>query len=543
LSLPQKKWEEGAVKRFGYAAVTLLLTNSFVPHALAQNGHSFSDVQKSPLNYRLGGVAPRVACKELTRLSDGDVTILSAEVVAPTGDVPEFCRVLGIIRPEVKFEVALPTAWNRRLYMRGNGGYAGEPLDAPPRVAQRNQALRNGFVAVQTNTGHDAATEPLGTFAVNLQKTVDYAFRAVHESVQKARRIVSVFYDRPVAYSYFDGCSTGGRQGLMSAQRFPGDFDGIVVGAPVLNFTDSVLVGIWQARALSAASIPPAKLQRIAQAVYDKCDAADGLQDGLIEDPRQCRFDPAVDLPKCGGDEEKEGCFTSAQIGALKALYGGIVSNGKPHFPGLMPGAEKVGADFATLRQKQSGWDEWVIGKSGPSRLLQYGEAFVRYLAFSKADATYDWHKFDFDKDLTRMDQIRALLDARDPDLSEFKSRGGKIVMYFGWADTALSPMMGIDYYEKVAAKMGSATNDFYRLFMVPGMFHCGGGFGPNQFDAMTPLINWVETGALPQRIEASLIEDGKTVRTRPLCPYPEAARYNGSGSIEDAANFSCRTP
>jgi Tannase and feruloyl esterase len=529
--------------RFGYMAVALALTNSLASHALAQNGSSFIDAQRSPLNYRLGGVAPRVACKDLARLSDGHVTILSTEVIAPAGDIPEFCRVLGIVRPEVKFEVALPTSWNRRLYMRGNGGYAGESLDAPPRVAQRNEALRNGFVAVQTNTGHDAAAEPLATFAVSLQKTLDYAFRAVHESIKTAKRIVGVFYDRPAAYSYFDGCSTGGRQGLISAQRFPGDFDGIVVGAPVLNFTDSVLAGIWQARALNAAPISPAKLQRVAQAVYDKCDAADGLPDGLIDDPRQCRFDPAVDLPKCGGDEEKEGCFTSGQIGALKTLYGGIVSNGKPHFPGLLPGAEKVGADFITLRQKVSGWDEWVIGKSGPSRLLQYGEAFVRYLAFSKADPAYDWQKFDFDKDLGRTDQMRALLDARDPDLSEFKSRGGKIVMYFGWADTALSPMMGIDYYEKVTAKIGPATRDFYRLFMVPGMFHCRGGFGPHRFDAMTPLINWVESGAQPQRIEASLVEEGKTVRTRPLCPYPEVARYNGAGNIDDAANFACRAP
>jgi hypothetical protein len=527
--------------RFGSLAVALLLAGALAPQARAQNGYSFIDAQRSPLNYRVGGVAPRMACRDLARLSDSHLTIVSTEAVAATADVPAFCRVLGIIQPEVKFEVALPTAWNRRLYMRGNGGYAGEPLDAPPRIAQRNEALRNGFVAVQTNTGHDAASEPLATFTPSLQKTVDYAFRAVHESAQTAKRIVNVFYDRPAAYSYFDGCSTGGRQGLMSAQRFPGDFDGIAVGAPVLNFTDSVLVGIWQARALSAAPISPAKLQRLAQAVYDKCDAADGLQDGLITDPRQCRFDPAADLPKCSGDENEE-CFTAAQIGALKTLYGGIVSNGKPHFPGLLPGAEKVGTDLAT-REKVSGWDGWIIGKSGPSRLLQYGEAFARYLAFSNADPSYDWRKFDFDKDLARTSQIRALLDARDPDLSEFKSRGGKIVMYFGWADTALSPLMGLDYYEQVSAKIGPTTRDFYRLFMVPGMFHCRGGFGPDRFDPMTPLINWVESGAAPQRIEASLLEDGKTVRTRPLCPYPEVARYSGNGSIDDTANFSCHAP
>jgi len=532
------------MSRLALVAAALFLSGSPSSNALAfTTGYSFLDAQQSALNYRVGGVAPRVLCKELLRFSGGHITILSAETIAAAGEVPEFCRVLGIIQPEVKFEVALPSSWNRRLYMRGNGGYAGEPLDAPPRVAQRNDALRNGFVALQTNTGHDAATEPLATFAANPQKTIDYAFRSVHETVHTAKRIVQAYYDRPAAYSYFEGCSTGGRQGLMSAQRFPGDFDGIVVGAPVLNFTDSVLVGIWQARALNATPIPSAKLQLIAQAVYRKCDAADGLADGLIDDPRRCPFDPAADLPKCSADKEDDGCFTSAQIGTLKALYGGIVSKGQPYFPGLLPGAEKVGVDFATLRQKVSGWDDWVIGKSGPSRLLLYGEAFARYLAFSKTDPGYDSGKFDFDKDLTRMDDIRALLDARDPDLSEFKSRGGKILMYFGWADTALSPLMGIDYYEKVTARTGPTTRDFYRLFMVPGMFHCRGGFGTDRFDAMTPLVNWVEGGAAPQRIPASLMEDGKTVRTRPLCPYPEVARYTGSGSVDDAANFSCSSP
>jgi feruloyl esterase len=427
--------------------------------------------------------------------------------------------------------------------MRGNGGYAGESLDAPPRIGQRNDASRNGFVAVQTNTGHDAAAEPLATFAVNPQKTIDYEFRAVHETAQAAKHIVTAFYDSPAAYSYFEGCSTGGRQGLMSAQRFPGDFDGIVVGAPVLNFTDSVLVGLWQARALNATPIPEKKLSLIAQAVYAKCDAKDGLKDGLIDDPRRCDFDPAADLPTCSGDREEDACFTPAQIGTLKALYGGITSQGKPYFPGLLPGAEKAGTDFLTLRQKVSGWDGWVMDKAGPSRLLQYGEAFVRYLAFSKIDPSYDWRVFDFGKDPMRIIEIRTLLDARDPDLSEFKSRGGKILMYFGWADTALSPIMGIDYYQKVTDKFGPATRDFYRLFMVPGMFHCRGGFGTDRFDAMTPLVNWVENGAPPRSIDASSVEDGKTVRTRPLCPYPEVARYNGTGSIDDSANFSCRSP
>lgn len=511
--------------------IALLMTGLSVP-ALAQNGYSFIDADKSPVNYRQGAVAPRLACKDLLRLSGGQATIVSAELVAAAGDAPEFCRVLGLIQPEIRFEVALPMSWNGRLYMRGNGGYAGEALDAPPRVAQRNAALRHGFAAAQTNTGHDAAAESLASFAANTQKLVDYAFRAVHETAVTAKRIVRAFYDRAASYAYFDGCSTGGRQGLMSAQRYPGDFDGIVVGAPVLNFTDSVLAGLWNARALSAAPISQAKMSLAAQAIYRKCDARDGLEDGLIDDPRRCNFDPAADLPKCTGDREEDGCFTVAQIGALKSVYGGMMSNGKAHFPGLLPGTEKAG-----------GWNDWVIAKSGLSRLALYGEAFVRFMAFGKADPAYDWRAFDFDKDVARTAAIRALLDARDPDLTEFKGRGGKILMYFGWADTALSPVMGIDYYEQVTARIGPATRDFYRLFMVPGMFHCRGGFGTERFDPMTPLVTWVETGVPPERITASQMADGKAVRTRPLCPYPQVARHDGSGSVDDAASFTCRAP
>jgi hypothetical protein len=395
----------------------------------------------------------------------------------------------------------------------------------------------------QTNTGHDAAAEALATFAGKPQKTIDYAFRAVHETIKAAKQIVRIFYDRAISFSYFDGCSTGGRQGLMTAQGFPGDFDGIVVGAPVLNFTDSVLVGLWTARALSAAPIPATKLKRIAEAVYRKCDARDGAEDGLIDDPRTCDFDPAAELATCSAGSDGDECFTPAQIAALKAIYGGITSNGKPYFPGQLPGAEKAGLDFIVRQQKVSGWDEWIISTSGASRLQRYGEAFVRYLAFSKIDANYDAKTFDFDKDPARLGEIRALLDARDPDLTEFKARGGRILMYFGWADTALSPLMGIDYYDQVTAKIGPATRDFYRLFMVPGMFHCRGGFGPDRFDPMTPLINWVENGVAPPPIEAAQVEGGKTLRTRPLCPYPEVARYVGSGSLDDAASFTCRAP
>jgi hypothetical protein len=523
-------------------SVAILLAVSAAP-AAAQNGYSFFDADRSAIDYRLSPVAAQRACHELRRLAGGELTILSAEAVAWTAQAPAHCRVVGVIAPEIQFEVALPSAWNRRIYMRGNGGFAGEPLDAPARVAQRNLALKNGFVAVQTNTGHDAEAEPLATFAHNnLQKKIDYSFRAVHVTIAAAKRLVEAHYGRAAAFSYWDGCSTGGRQGLMSAQRFPGDFDGIIAGAPVLDFTGTMIWNLWNAKALASAPLSLEKISLVADAVYRKCDAADGAPDGLIDDPRECDFDPAAHLPRCSG-EEAENCFTAGQIAALSAIYGGVVSNGVKIFPGVPLGAEKPGTPGLGPPKPASGWAQWLIADEGPSRQLLYGMSFFRYLAFPNANPTYDWRNFDLDKDPARLAAIRALLDATDPDLSAFASRGGKIVMYFGWADTALTPYMGIDYYEKVAARHGARTQDFMRLFLVPGMFHCRGGVGVDRLDALTPLLNWVEGGKAPAQITASRVEDGKVVRTRPLCPYPQVARYAGSGSLDEAGSFTCRDP
>ena len=513
------------------------------PPALAQNGYSFLDADKSQIDYRVAPAAAQRACHDLRRLSGGQLTIIKADAVAAFARVPAFCRVTGVIAPEIQFEVALPLAWNRRIYMRGNGGFAGESLEAPPRVAQRNAALAHGFVAVQTNTGHDAATEPLATFAQNnLQKTIDYTFRAVHATIQTGKRVTRAFYDRPAAYSYWDGCSTGGRQGLMSAQRYPGDFDGIIAGAPVLNFTGTMVQFLWNMKALAKAPLSYAKIERVAAAVYKKCDAIDGAADGLIEDPRKCAFDPAADLPKCSGGDGAD-CFNPAEIEAIKAIHGGVVSNGKPYFPGTPVGAEKTGTSFIGPRPPESGWGFWLLEKQGPVRQLQYGETFFRFMGFGKANPAYDWRTFDFDKDPARMSAISAMLDATNPDLAAFKSRGGKIVMYHGLADTALTPYMGIDYYEQVKKTVGPQTTDFMRLFLVPGMFHCRGGIGVDRIDALTPLINWVEGGKAPANLLGTRMEGGKVVRTRPLCPYPQTARYNGSGSLDDAASFACRDP
>ncbi len=519
--------------------VAALAVLAFASAAAAQNRYSFVDAAKSPLNFFKATVKPQIACPEVRSLAAGSVSILAVEIVAAADGVPEHCRVTGMIAPEIHFEVNLPAAWNRRFYMSGNGGFAGEASDSPPRAAMRAAALRHGFVTATTNTGHDATKEPLASFALDPQKVTDYAFRAVHLTAITAKGIATRYYDRPVAYSYWDGCSTGGRQALMSAQRFPGDFDGIVAGAPVLNFVDTTITGLWNAGAVADGPLTLDTLKLAADVVYAKCGGADGV----IDDPRRCSFDPTRDLPKCAGGATS-GCVTESQARAFKKIYGGVTRDGKLYFPGQPLGAEKAGVSPIGEPKPSSGWDRWLIGRDGAKSLqLAYSESFMRYMAFGKPDPSYDWKTFDFDKDPDRMGDIRRLLNATDPDLSAFRNRGGKLLMYFGWADTALTPFMAIDYYEKALATNGPDTRDFFRLFMVPGMFHCRGGVGTDRFDAMTTLINWVEGGTAPDSIPAARVEQDQVKRTRPLCPYPRVARHKGSGSRDDGGNFACADP
>src|SRR5262250_3495657 len=270
-------------RRCGSILAGVLAALAVVAPAAAQNRYSFVDAARSPVSFSRATVKPQIACPEVRTLAAGSVSIMAVEIVAATDGVPEHCRVTGTIAPEIHFEVNLPSAWNRRFYMSGNGGFAGETSDIPPRAMVRAAALRQGFVTATTNTGHDATKEPLASFAVDPQKVADYAFRAVHLTAVTAKAIATRYYDRQIAYSYWDGCSTGGRQGLMSAQRFPGDFDGIIVGAPVLNFTGTVIQYARNGKALAKVPLSLEKIARVADAVYKKCDAIDGAADGLIE--------------------------------------------------------------------------------------------------------------------------------------------------------------------------------------------------------------------------------------------------------------------
>jgi len=468
---------------------------------------------------------PKQACAAMVSQTTYDFSIVSASVVPAAADTPEYCRVVGLIQPEIRFEVNLPASWNGRLYMFGNGGYAGEPIDAPARQNTAKRALAKGFATAQTNTGHDAVAEPLGTFASSPQKLVDYAFRAVHVTAVTAKSLLQTYYASAPKRAYFDGCSTGGRQGLIAAQRFPDDFDGIVNGAPVLSFSGTMLGYVQSQKALADTPLTADAIKTVADAVVAKCDALDGVKDGVLDDPRKCAFTPSSDLPKCTGDAAA-GCLTAAQIHTVEAIYAPVLRDGVQFFPGWQVGGE-------------TGWTPWFTAPNGRGVQWNFGETYLKNIAFGRPNPNYDWLTFNVATDLDKIQGAQALLDATNADLSRFKARGGKIVSYFGWADPALNPLMGVGYYESVIKAMGPPT-DFYRLFMVPGMAHCGGGAGTSTFDALTPLVQWVEKGVAPATIPASRVVDAKVVRTRPLCPYPQTAIYKGAGSTDDAANFSC---
>jgi hypothetical protein len=517
----------------------LIITSFCVATLWGQGG---GGVQFRDWNAPAPTAKPAMACGELRSLTSFDLYVIGASVIPASATAPEHCRVSLMVPPEINIEVNLPTAWNGRLYMFGNGGWAGESFEAPGRVANRAHGLKAGFVTAATDTGHSAASEPGASFAVNRQKLLDFGFRSLHVTAETAKMMARAYYGAGPSKSYYDGCSQGGRQGLILAQRFPNDFDGIIAGAPALNNTGTQTSRAYWMKGLAENPFPASKLGLLANKVYEQCDAKDGLKDGLIDDPRRCDFKAARDLPRCAEGTDQADCFTTAQIAAVERIHSDVMSQGKRYFPGWPVGAEVAGPNG------QSGWiGQQISGANGPGAWTSFGQNFLRFMVpgvkSNDNDANQVFGRFDIDKDPARMEELRQILDATDPDLSAFKRRGGKLLMYFGWADPQLNPLMGVEYYEQVIEKMGPSTGDFARLYMVPGMFHCGGGVGTGVFDTATPLVKWVEASAAPDQIEASRVVAGKVVRTRPLCPYPQIARYKGAGSIDEAANFACAKP
>jgi hypothetical protein len=481
---------------------------------------------------------PKVSCASLRGLTDYGISILSARTIATTADVPEHCRVNLMIQPAMNIEVNLPAAWNGRFYMFGNGGFAGESFESAGRVISRARALKAGFAVAATDTGHSAAKEPGGSFARSRQELLDYGFRSMHLTAETGKMLVRAYYGAGPSKSYYDGCSQGGRMGLIFAQRFPTDFDGIIAGAPMLDYTGTMLARAYRLQTLASMPIPQTKLKLLAETVYNRCDAKDGVKDGLISDPLRCDFHASKDLPRCAEGSDNASCFQAKEIAAIDVMYADVASQGKRLVPGWPVGAE-------VMLNGQSGWAGQVVdaanGKPGAWR--SYADGFLEYVAFPVNDPPTTLAAFNIDRDPQRAAEASSILDATDPDLSAFRQHNGKLLMYFGWADPQLNPRMGLEYYQKVTEQMGPTTDEFARLFMVPGMFHCGGGIGTSTFDAMTPLIQWVESNKAPAELAASRVVDGKVVRTRPVCAYPEIARYKGTGSVDEAANFSCTRP
>lgn len=512
-------------------------------------------------------------CERLTGLNVGAASITSAAAVAegpftapvvpgrppstqPPPIVPARCEVHGVIRPsadsEIKFALWLPAAgWNGKYRQEGNGGWAGN-IGYNAMI----DPLRRGYATASTDNGHSA--ENMDWLVGHPEKLVDFGHRAVHELAVHAKAIIETHYGKEPSRAYFFGCSDGGREALMEAQRYPEDFNGLVVSAPANRWSQLFTAFVWNELALLKtpdSAIPPSKLPAIQSAVLAACDHHDGVKDALLEDPRACKFDPSV--LACKGEDGTE-CLTTAQVDALEAIYDGPKNprTGEQIYPGIAPGTEA-----AT-------WTNWIAA-ADPMKTIQATLGNPYYGLAVYENPAWDVRTMDFDKDFLYGEQKAApVLNSSSPDLRSFRAHGGKIIHYHGWGDSAISAYASIEYYEAVRAfmakypdarsKASGSLEDFYRLFMVPGLGHCQGGAGPNRFgnggavrpdtmndpnrDVFAALEQWVEKGVAPEQWigEGRVPGDPNKVMTRPICQYPKVAQYKGSGDMYDASSFTC---
>jgi hypothetical protein len=511
------------------------------------------------------------SCEQLAQLSLPNATVASAQIVPAGGFTPPanlarwlsgdpafykqlapFCRVLIDDKPtadsDIKIEVWLPvTGWNGKFRGQGNGGFAGEIGYGAMGIA-----VQQGYATAATDTGHAAEGTDASWALGHPEKVVDFAYRGIHEMTAVGKAVTKAFYGDALQHAYFSNCSNGGRQALMEVQRYPADYDGVIAGAPA-NYWTHLLGGALynqQATTIDPASyIPISKVPAIAKAVNAACDAQDGVTDGVLNDPRKCHFDPASMLCKSG---DGDSCLTQPQVATLKKLYeGSRFSNGQQIFPGYLPGAE----------DGQGGWGLWITGPAPRKSLMfAFGVGFFANMQYEQKD--WDYAKANVDEAVHAADQkFGNVLNAMETNLKPFEAHGGKLIVYHGWDDAAISALNTINYYNGVVAKMGQQEADsFLRLYMVPGMQHCAGGPGTDVFGAYgfatakdpqhnmyTALEQWVEKGTAPSSIVAAHLSNPEPgaapTMTRPLCVYPQVAKYKGSGDTNDAANFVCAAP
>lgn len=464
--------------------------------------------------------------------------------------LPAFCRVEVTGKPsadsDIKIEVWMPASgWNGRFQGQGNGGFAGD-------IAYVNMAIAvlHGYATAGTNTGHTGQATDATWALGHPEKITDFGYRGIHQMTEVGKTLAANFYGTKPHHSYFGACSNGGRQALMEAQRFPDDYDGILAGAPANYWTHLLTSALWDAQATTndpASYIPASKIPAIAAAVNAACDTKDGVTDKILNDPRQCRFDPEVLLCKT---DDSDKCLTQPQTVALKKMYEGPHDASGRIFPGKLPGAE----------DGEQGWSVWITGRApGQSLLFAFGNGFFANMVYDKAD--WNYKTVNIPEAAKAADQKQAAnLNATNPNLGRFQSRGGKLIMYHGWDDPAISALNSVDYYNDVLKHLGeSNAESFLRLYMIPGMQHCGGGPGPSSFgqhgaraphdaehDVQLALEDWVEKGTAPGKIIASKYASADlssaVTMTRPLCPYPQAAKYKGSGDPNQAESFSCAT-
>ena len=506
------------------------------------NGFSFTDAVNGKVAYTDTAHRPAMPCGELVAADIPHARILSARSIAGDDQQAAHCLVYASIAPEIELVVHLPGEWNGRLYVHGNGGDGGESVHGDYGKAIRHTAVRYGFVATFSNMGHDRSAHEGSRWAYDSpQRETDYRYRALHLNTLVAKQLIETYYGRRTNYSYFDGCSTGGGQGLRAAQDFPGDFDGILAGAPVSDPV-TLLLYVWNNQvAQEIMHLTPDRLNQLGNWLMEKYDTVDGVADGVISNPAEIDFNPQRDLPRDGIES-----FSTAEIEGLARVYGGLVHAGKQITPGVPIGAELPGLKYrqGSLQpgRPSSAWYGRILpdedGSTGMRFVLQ---EWLRYVLFEVDDPARQWDKLDLDIALPELEQRAKALSATKADLSRFRDSGGKLILYNGWGDVGVNPFLVLDYYNKLQAEMGEDTDAFARLFLVPGMFHCLGGLNVDRFDALTPLIDWVEGGYAPDVIPAYRMQNQRVSRTRPLCAYPKVARYLGEGSIDEATNFVCR--
>jgi feruloyl esterase len=468
-------------------------------------------------------------------------TITAAEVATAGDKTTSYCRVDGHVAVpgnEVNFRVGLPQNWNGKFYFSGIGGLGG-------RIGSLEKGLSRGYASASTDTGHSADDPDWGS---NRAKEIDYGHRGTHVTAVASKAITAAFYSKPVQHAYFEGCSNGGRQAMMEVQRYPDDFDGVIGGHPATGTPMQAGRAVVYQHMLASPDnfLTAEKVEVLSKATLAACDEKDGVKDGLITDPRACSFN--VDTLACKAGDAPD-CLTPGQVTTVKKVYAGVkLKDGKTFAYGFPVGHEG-GA---------SGWRGWISGANPPVKqedgTLAYGrerqpsgyglmEPNFRFLALDNDDPKYSWRVMDIDRDMPRLKTMTDILSPLDPDLRPFRKAGGKLIAYHGWADPGISAAGTVAYFEQMAKIAGGQkeADAFARLYMIPGMHHCGGGVGTATFDMLPVLEAWVEKGIAPKEVIASRVTDGKVDRSRPLCPHPQVAVYRGQGDVNDAANFTCK--